>query len=106
MASTAVNYTSVNFLRWAALGVGVWYGYSRQESLTHFVKARKEANEKAEHDALVQEARTAYETAGNKFLGDLALKDGVYSDVEHYKFDAQKWVDWTLNYFEKSSGKN
>ncbi|KAJ3302540.1 hypothetical protein HDU93_006593 [Gonapodya sp. JEL0774] len=60
MASPIINYATVNYLRYAALGLGVYYGYSKDLSLRHFVKDRAENEKKREYDLLVEEARIAY----------------------------------------------
>ncbi|KAJ3084554.1 hypothetical protein HK102_000623 [Quaeritorhiza haematococci] len=100
MASAApqsiVNFSAVNWLRFGAFGIGVWYGMSRQYSLTRFVKARNEAEEKKHYDELVEEARVAYEAHINREEAEAAAKDGVVWDSESYKYHAEKYMNWAL----------
>ncbi|TPX33764.1 hypothetical protein SmJEL517_g03432 [Synchytrium microbalum] len=100
--ASIVNYASVNYLRFGALGLGLYWGLSRQGSLTEFVKKRHEAEHKAHQDELVDEARQAYEHAENRRMSELALKDGVISDPDSYRFNAERWLNWTLAYYEGS----
>ncbi|KAJ3319287.1 hypothetical protein HDU93_003711 [Gonapodya sp. JEL0774] len=60
MASTLINCATVNYLRYAALGLGVYYSSSKNIPLTHFVKVRHDNEQKREYDLLVEEALIAY----------------------------------------------
>ncbi|TPX42066.1 hypothetical protein SeMB42_g03401 [Synchytrium endobioticum] len=100
MGSSIVNYASVNYLRFGALGLGLYWGMSRQASLTDYVKKRNHELEKHHHEELVEEGRLAYEQAENRRMAELALKDGVVSDPDSYRFNAERWLNWTLAYYE------
>ncbi|EGF76852.1 hypothetical protein BATDEDRAFT_28031 [Batrachochytrium dendrobatidis JAM81] len=95
--ASIVNQQSISFLRWSALGVGVWWGWTRHHSLTRLVKDRAADTEKAHHNLLVEEARVAYEAHYNKTQNALAKKDGVAScDSDSIFFDADKWSNWAV----------
>jgi hypothetical protein len=66
-------------LRYGALGLGVWYGYTRQNSLELFVHKRKEEESKALNEQLVEEARIAYEAHQNRLEAEAGIKDNSKS---------------------------
>ncbi len=71
-----VNSPLHQYLRFAALGLGVFYGAYRQQSLTDFVIARNLTEEKKHYKELVEEALVAYEAEQNRQEGIAAAKDG------------------------------
>ncbi|KAL2915408.1 F1F0 ATP synthase subunit e, mitochondrial [Polyrhizophydium stewartii] len=90
-----INQQSVSFLRWSALAVGVWWGWTRHHSLTRFVKDRAEEQHEAHHKLLVEEAKIAYEAQYNREQAALASKAGVPAiDSNSLYFDAEKWSNW------------
>ncbi|KAH6564904.1 hypothetical protein BASA50_010436 [Batrachochytrium salamandrivorans] len=92
-----MNQQSINFLRWTALGVGLWWGWTRHYSLTRFVQLREVEQEKARNSLLVDEARVAYEAHYNKTQSLLAKKDGVAAcDSDSIYFDAELWANWAV----------
>ena len=89
-------------LRWSALGLGLYWGYSRHNSLTHFVAERTAAKEKTHYEDLVNEAKIAFESQYNKEQGALAKKQGIDSiDANSFKFDAEKWINFAIGQSEK-----
>ncbi|KAI8612439.1 ATP synthase E chain-domain-containing protein [Chytriomyces sp. MP71] len=62
----SLNVASVNIARWGALAVGVFYGYTRQRSLTLHVKEQNEEKEFRHYADLVEEAKVAFEAAYNR----------------------------------------
>ncbi|TPX63312.1 hypothetical protein CcCBS67573_g08714 [Chytriomyces confervae] len=61
--------------RWSALAFGVFYGYSRQRSLTLHVKEQNEEKEFRAYADLVEEAKIAFEAAYNR---EQAVKAAPY----------------------------
>ncbi|KAI8846386.1 hypothetical protein BC829DRAFT_398785 [Chytridium lagenaria] len=102
MATTAattsiVNHASVNFLRWGALAFGVYWGFSKKSSLTYFVKARAEEQERKHYEDLVEEGKVAFEAAYNREQAAKAELAGVAAiDSDSYRFNAERWINWAI----------
>ncbi len=75
---TTLDSTS-KALRWGALTLGLYYGYSRQSSLTLFVQDRQAAREKAAYEQLVAEGKLAFEQQYNNEQAALAAAEGGMS---------------------------
>ena len=60
---SSANNRTVQYLRYAALGLGVGYGAYRSASLNSFVAARELQAKDRAHDLLVEEGRVAYEAS-------------------------------------------
>ncbi|KAJ3214593.1 hypothetical protein HDU67_001458 [Dinochytrium kinnereticum] len=114
------------FLRWSALLVGVYWGYSRKSSLTHFVKERAEAAERQHYEDLVEEGKVAFEAAYNReqaakaelagskldshdiprirssvaiiIIGFFILIAFLVAaiDSDSYRFNAERWINWAI----------
>ncbi|KAI8833876.1 ATP synthase E chain-domain-containing protein [Chytriomyces cf. hyalinus JEL632] len=93
----ALNVASVNVARWSALAFGVFYGYSRQRSLTLHVKEQNEENEFRAYADLVEEAKVAFEAAYNREQAVKAAPYGIVIDSESYKFNGDKWLDFAVS---------
>ncbi|KAJ3083997.1 hypothetical protein HDU99_004212 [Rhizoclosmatium hyalinum] len=65
MASIIASNTA-NVARWGALTFGVFYGYTRQLSLTSHVRQVNEDKEFKAYADLVEEAKIAFEAAYNR----------------------------------------
>ncbi len=63
-------------MRYFALGLGVWYGATRQATLTSFVEHRAHVQKQKEHEALVEEGRIAYKAHLDREEATAAAKDG------------------------------
>jgi hypothetical protein len=66
------------------LAVGVWWGYSKQRSLTRLVKDRNEEAERTHFEELVEEGKVAFEAAYNREQAAKATKAGG-----EWEFDAK-----------------
>lgn len=82
------NVHSLSLLRFAALGAGVYYGFSRYAALSK--------QDHHDHDAplLLEEARIAYQAQRDRQQAEKAKKDGVIIDSDHYLFSGDKWAEW------------
>ncbi|KAJ3334106.1 hypothetical protein HDU76_010228 [Blyttiomyces sp. JEL0837] len=96
MSAAIINQTSLNYARWGALAIGVWWGFSKQRSLTRFVKDRNEAIEKRHYEDLVEEGKVAFEAAYNREQAGKAAKHGIVIDSESYRFSGEKWMNWAI----------
>ncbi|KAI8904977.1 hypothetical protein BC831DRAFT_496207 [Entophlyctis helioformis] len=102
--ATIVNQHSVNFLRFGALGLGVWWGVTRHYSLTGFVKDRAAQQDKARYLELVEEGKIAFEAQYNKEQAVLAAKAGIPAiDSDSLYFDAETWANWAVAEYDKAN---
>ncbi|RKO99695.1 hypothetical protein CXG81DRAFT_27558 [Caulochytrium protostelioides] len=99
--SGILNTQSVAFLRWGALGVGIWYGAQRQASLTQLVAARHAGEHAHQREIYVEEALLAYQAREHHAREARAKAAGVVVDPTDYKFTADKAIDWLVNDMEK-----
>ncbi|KAJ3125817.1 hypothetical protein HK098_008205 [Nowakowskiella sp. JEL0407] len=102
-ASSIFNISSLNLLRFGALTVGLYWGWSRQRTLTHQVAHEKVIAEKKLHKELVEEGKIAFAAYNDRKLAAEAAKDGVITDVNSYKFDSEKYINWMLARLEAES---
>ncbi|KAJ1550309.1 hypothetical protein HK405_000919, partial [Cladochytrium tenue] len=93
------------YARWTALAIGLWWGYSRQQSLKRYVKDRHETEEEQKYKDLVEEGKVAFEAAYNREQAAKAAKEGVAIMADSYKFDAEKWLNWATVDYEASEAK-
>ncbi|KAJ3124797.1 hypothetical protein HK100_011099 [Physocladia obscura] len=63
---SVVNVASLNVARWGALLFGGVYGYTRQKSLSLYVREQNEESEFRAYADLVEEAKVAFEGAYNR----------------------------------------
>ncbi|KAI8898293.1 hypothetical protein BC833DRAFT_590536 [Globomyces pollinis-pini] len=104
--ASLVNSHSVSFLRWSLLGVGVWYGWNRQNYLTHHVKQRSLDHKRIHYEELVEEAKIAYDTKLQKEQAKIAKRDGLTTiDFNSYKFDGDAWANWAAKTAEEPPKK-
>ncbi|KAJ1567898.1 hypothetical protein HK096_008265, partial [Nowakowskiella sp. JEL0078] len=104
--SFSINWASVNVLRFGALAGGLWYGFSKQRSLTHKVAHEKVTAKEANHKKLVEEAKIAFASHNDRKLAAEAAKEGVVTDSNSYKFNAEKYIDWGLARMEAESAND
>jgi hypothetical protein len=64
------------FLRYSALGLGVWWGYTKLNRLVNEQPLRDQARVNAQKSKHLEEARIAYEAQVQRQEAPLALKDG------------------------------
>ncbi|KAJ3323911.1 hypothetical protein HDV06_000887 [Boothiomyces sp. JEL0866] len=99
--ASLINHHSVNLLRLGALVFGVSYGFSKQRSLTYYVKDRNEQNSRRKYEDLVEEGKLAFEAQEKKEEAELAKKDGVPCvDFESYKFNDDLYFEWKSKQLE------
>ncbi len=63
------------YLRLGALGLGAWYGLTRQASLERLVHKEKVERDQRLHEDLIEEGRVAYEAWENRKEATLGAKD-------------------------------
>ncbi|KAI9092145.1 hypothetical protein DFS34DRAFT_596762 [Phlyctochytrium arcticum] len=96
-AASIVNINSANILRFGALGLGALYGYTHKASLTKFVEHRHHDQLRLEKEALIEEAKIAYEAAVARENHLKAVKEGIPTlDSDSYRYDADRWLSFTL----------
>ncbi|KAI9356205.1 hypothetical protein DFJ73DRAFT_657625 [Zopfochytrium polystomum] len=103
--ASIVNSASLNYARWGALVVGVWWGFTKQQSLTRFVKERNEAEEARHNIQLIEEGKVAFEAAYNREQAAKAAKFGIVIDSDSYRFDGEKWMSFAVAETEGESAK-
>ncbi|KAJ3406892.1 hypothetical protein HDV05_005698 [Chytridiales sp. JEL 0842] len=104
MSAAIINTASLNYARWGALGVGVWWGYTKKASLTRLVKDRNEEAERHHYEDLVEEGKVAFEAAYNREQAAKAAKAGVPAiDADSFKFNGEKWINWAIADSEASA---
>ncbi|KAG6023502.1 hypothetical protein E4U41_002009 [Claviceps citrina] len=79
--------TGVNVLRWSALAVGVFYGFSHQRTITASQRAEHEKHEYQSKLKLIEQAKAEY---AKKKAPSAAAKDDATTDVNSPKFDLEK----------------
>ncbi|KAI8914207.1 hypothetical protein EDD86DRAFT_198708 [Gorgonomyces haynaldii] len=93
-----INEHSASLLRYAALGVGAWYGLTHYNNLVRFVKDRKEQQHQQEYLDLIEEGKIAFEAQYNKEQAVLAKKDGIATiDSDHFRYDGERWMNWAIS---------
>ncbi|KAL3897450.1 MAG: hypothetical protein SGCHY_003405 [Lobulomycetales sp.] len=101
----------MQYLRYAALGLGVTYGIYRNASLASLVKQREILERDHAHDLLVEEGRIAYEASLAREEGIQGAKSGIVTDSDSYRFDFDTWQEWSIAQMderekrEKAAGK-
>ncbi|KAG8421083.1 F1F0 ATP synthase subunit e, mitochondrial [Metarhizium acridum] len=81
--------TGVNVLRWSALAVGVFYGFSHQRTITATQRAEHAKHEWESKQKLIDRAKAEYAKKNNPAPA-AASKDDVVTDVNDPKFDLEK----------------
>ncbi|KAI8922391.1 hypothetical protein PhCBS80983_g01486 [Powellomyces hirtus] len=104
--SSIININSANLLRFSALGLGVFYGYSHKQSLINYVHTRKEERARLHHNDLIEEAKLAYEAQVNREQAVLAKKAGIPTiDNDSYRFDAERYMNFLISQSEEEAAK-
>lgn len=68
---------NVQVLRWSALGLGVFYGFTHQRSITSAQKAEHAKHEYEQKEKLIQRAKAEYAAKSNPAAA--SADDGTYS---------------------------
>ncbi|KAM0424757.1 hypothetical protein ACHAPT_010067 [Fusarium lateritium] len=79
--------TGVNVLRWSALGVGVFYGFTHQRAITSAQRAEHAQHEYEKKEKLIQQAKAEFAKQKNPTA---ASADSVITDPADPKFDLEK----------------
>ncbi|PHH75053.1 hypothetical protein CDD82_4615 [Ophiocordyceps australis] len=82
-----MSSTGVNVLRWSALAVGVFYGFSHQRTITAKQKAQHEMHEYQHKQKLIEQAKAEYAKKTNP--QPAPSDDGIFN-VEDPRFDLEK----------------
>ncbi|PHH67225.1 hypothetical protein CDD81_2994 [Ophiocordyceps australis] len=82
-----MSSTGVNVLRWSALAVGLFYGFSHQRTITAKQKAQHQKHEYQHKQMLIEQAKAEY---AKKINPKQASSDEGIFDVEDPRFDLEK----------------
>ncbi|KAF5633034.1 ATP synthase subunit E [Fusarium sp. NRRL 25303] len=69
--------TGVNVLRWSALGLGIFYGFTHQRAITASQKAEHAQHEYEKKEKLIQQAKAEFAKKNNPTSGDSAIGRGI-----------------------------
>ncbi|CAJ0545834.1 Ff.00g093070.m01.CDS01 [Fusarium sp. VM40] len=72
-------------LRWSALGLGIFYGFTHQRAITASQKAEHAQHEYEKKEKLIQQAKAEFSKKKNPTSGD-----SVITDPSDPKFDLEK----------------
>ncbi|KAF5609218.1 F1F0-ATP synthase subunit E [Fusarium pseudoanthophilum] len=72
-------------LRWSALGLGIFYGFTHQRAITASQKAEHAQHEYEKKEKLIQQAKAEFAKKNNPTSGD-----SVITDPSDPKFDLEK----------------
>ncbi|KAF4594629.1 ATPase, F0 complex, subunit E [Ophiocordyceps camponoti-floridani] len=84
-----MSSTGVNVLRWSALAVGVFYGFSHQRTIWATQKADHEKHDYEHKQKLIDQAKAEFARKQNP---QPASSDDVITDVEDPRFDLEKYL--------------
>ncbi|KAK7417968.1 F1F0 ATP synthase subunit e, mitochondrial [Neonectria magnoliae] len=79
--------TGVNVLRWSALGLGVFYGFTHQRKITSTQRAQHAKHEYEQKEKLIQAAKAEFARKNNPAP---ASANDVITDPAHPNFDLEK----------------
>ncbi|KAI5466186.1 ATP synthase E chain-domain-containing protein [Mariannaea sp. PMI_226] len=79
--------TGVNVLRWSALGLGVFYGFTHQRAITSTQKAEHAKHEYEHKERLIQQAKAEFAKKTNPAASSAS---DVITDPNDPKFDLEK----------------
>ncbi|EEU48630.1 uncharacterized protein NECHADRAFT_73389 [Fusarium vanettenii 77-13-4] len=78
--------TGVNVLRWSALGLGVFYGFTHQRAIFSAQRAEHAQHEYEKKEKLIQQAKAEFAKQKNP----TSSADSVITDPADPKFDLEK----------------
>ncbi|KAH7328932.1 ATP synthase E chain-domain-containing protein [Stachybotrys elegans] len=81
--------SATNVIRWSALGLGVFYGFSHQRSITSAQKAEHARHEYEHKQELINKAKAEYAKLKNP---SPASANDVVSDPSDPNFDLEKFL--------------
>ncbi|CCF44129.1 ATP synthase subunit E [Colletotrichum higginsianum] len=84
--------SGVNVLRYTALGLGVFYGFTHQRSITASQKAAAAAKEYERKEKLIEQAKAEF-AKKNQPLKTAAADAGVNIDPMDPKFDLEAYFN-------------
>ncbi|KAK3337399.1 ATP synthase E chain-domain-containing protein [Cercophora scortea] len=85
-----MSSSGVNVLRWSALGLGIFYGFTHQRSITSAQKAAAAQREYQHKQDLINKAKEAYAKSKNPAS---ASSGGLNQDPNDPKFDVEAFVN-------------
>ncbi|KAM0246743.1 hypothetical protein ACHAP5_004514 [Fusarium lateritium] len=83
--STIPEYAIFRVLRWSALGLGIFYGFTHQRAITASQKAEHAQHKYEKKEKLIQQAKAEFAKKKNPTSGD-----SVITDPSDPKFDLEK----------------
>ncbi|KAF5013523.1 hypothetical protein FDECE_483 [Fusarium decemcellulare] len=78
--------TGVNVLRWSALGLGIFYGFTHQRAITRTQRAEHAEHEYQKKQKLIDQAKAEFAKKQNP----TSAADSVITDPSDPKFDLEK----------------
>lgn len=78
-----------NVLRYSALGLGVFYGFTHQRSITNTEKAAAAKREYEHKESLIAKAKAEY----SKLKNPAAASGGLNQDITDPNFDFESFVE-------------
>ncbi|ODA78770.1 hypothetical protein RJ55_06153 [Drechmeria coniospora] len=84
-----MSSTGVNVLRWSALAVGVFYGFSHQRTITATQQAQHQEHEYAQKQKLINKAKAEFAKKNNP---KSASESGIITNADDPKFDLEKYL--------------
>ncbi|QPH00538.1 hypothetical protein C2857_004247 [Epichloe festucae Fl1] len=83
--------TGVNVLRWSALAVGVFYGFSHQRTIYASQRAEHDKHEYERKQKLIDQAKAEY-AKEHAPASTATAKNGAVFDVNDPKFDLEQFL--------------
>ncbi|KAM4055070.1 ATP synthase E chain domain-containing protein [Hirsutella rhossiliensis] len=84
-----MSSTGVNVLRWSALGVGIFYGFSHQRTIRATQRAEHDKHEYQHKQKLIEQAKSEFAKKTNP---KPASGDDVVTDAQDPRFDLEKYL--------------
>ncbi|KAG6003301.1 hypothetical protein E4U21_002189 [Claviceps maximensis] len=81
--------TGVNVLRWSALAVGVFYGFSHQRTITASQRAEHDKHEYESKQKLIDQAKAEF---AKKQASSTVAKNDATTDFNDPKFDLEQFL--------------
>ncbi|KAI1190486.1 ATP synthase E chain-domain-containing protein [Nemania serpens] len=85
--------SGVNVLRYSALAVGIFYGFTHQRSITASQRAAAAKKEYEHKQHLIEQAKAEYSKSKNPPAAASSEKSGLSQDPMDPKFDLEAYMN-------------
>ncbi|KAI1115166.1 ATP synthase E chain-domain-containing protein [Nemania sp. NC0429] len=85
--------SGVNVLRYSALAVGIFYGFTHQRSITTSQRAAAAKREYEHKQHLIDQAKAEYSKSKNPPVAASSEKSGLNQDPMDPKFDLEAYMN-------------